>query len=533
MKESFICQNRIFWSAFPAKAYNKKVLIEEPSIPMINHANAIFSIILNQAKSLTPVWLCSNAEEIELLKSYVPTAEFMSFPKASWFYKIKMMLSATWKFLIMYLTKDVLSFSYDGVKYGGIVYDTYLAARQVGTVREIDIHLWRIVYNCIRRHENIRRSLSGDKFEAVLVGHQIGSRSGIMLRAALRHGCKGYVRLGHHESSFQCLETLDEICGCQDTPTPEIIDEIIAELGSEFDNVYRSILKKEISGKGSKDGAFAFSTDNKYYNDRESFSRDFKLDGRKKNVFIMLHALNDYPHSRKWILFKDYYEWLIETLKFAKKDDNVNWIFKQHPSIKFYITKDVSFDSLFSNSPKNVIYINENSQIDTRSLLYCADLVVTCIGSAGVELPAMGGIPSLTAGDNFYTGLGFALEPKTKKEYFRILCNARNIRPLTPEQQKRAQAAYMYIYQFSRVCMPACPAATLADEKDGNQQSWYWEKIAESYRTSGEVIKDLIRAYINDVAKPDFKQLSSLEGYYSTKQKKVSEDFQLEQRLTI
>ena len=526
MNKDFIYQNRVFWSAFPAKACDKKVLIEEPSIPMINHANAIFSVILNQAKSLTPVLLCNNAENTELLKSYVPTAEFTSFPKVSWFDKIKMKLAAIWKFAIMFLTKDILSFSYDGVKYGDIVYDTYLARWSVATIRVIDKRLLRIIYGCICRHETIRKILFSDNFDAVLVSHQVGMRSGVILRAAIRYGYKGYLRAGHHLSTLQYFEKPDEVYDHEYKPFPEDVDRIIAKLGSEFSDAYKSIFNKHVSGKGDKDAIYAFSDGNKYYRDRVSFVREFGLDAQKKIVFVMLHAFNDHPHSHfRWMLFKDYYDWFKRTLDFAKQNSSVNWIFKQHPSIKFYVTKDVSFDSLFSNCPDNIIYIDENKQIDTRSLIYCADLVVTCAGSAGFELPAMGGVPSLTAGDNFSTGLGFALEPKTKKEYFQILSNAQNIKPLTPEQQKRAQVAYMYIYQFSRVYMPACPVATMEDEKDNrNQQSRYWGKVAELYRTSGEVIKNLVRAYIDEVARPDFKQLNSLESY-CTKKKKVSDDF--------
>jgi len=510
----FIYQNRVFWSAFPAKAYNKKVLIEEPSIPMIKHANAIFSIILNQAKSLTPVWLHNNAEDIELLKSYVPTAEFVSVPKASRFDKIKMKLAAIWKFMIMYLTKDVLSFSYDGVKYGDIVYDTYLKRCSVATIRAIDTRLLRIIYDCIYRHEIIRKILLSDDFDAVLVSHQIGIRSGVMLRTAIRYGYKGYLRAGHHLSTLRCFEKADEVYDYEYKPFPEDVDRVIAVLGPKFNDVYKLIFDKQVSGEGDKDGIYAFSKDSKCYNDRESFVREFGLDAQKKNVFVMLHAFNDHPHSHfRWMLFKDYYDWFEKTLDFAKRNSSVNWIFKQHPSIKFYITKDVSFDSLFSNCPDNIIYIDENKQINTRSLVYCADLVVTCLGSAGFELPAMGGIPSLIASDTFYTNLGFALEPKTKEEYFRILSNAQNIKPLTAKQQKRAQASYMYIYKFSRVYMPAFPIATVEDERDRNQQSWYWGKVAKLYLTSEELIKNSVRAYIDDVAKPDFKQLNSLDNY--------------------
>ena len=46
----------------------------------------------------------------------------------------------------------------------------------------------------------------------------------------------------------------------------------------------------------------------------------------------MLHAFNDQPHSHfKNMIFKDYGDWFLRTLDFAKEHDNVNYIFKQHP----------------------------------------------------------------------------------------------------------------------------------------------------------------------------------------------------------
>jgi len=511
--KDFIPRNRDFWAIFSTQGTAQKILVEEPSgTPMITHVGAIFTVILNRAKSFTPVWLFSPRWDIELLKSYVRTAEYVIPPKLTWISRLRMILFSIWKFVIIYVTRDVLSFSYDGVKYGDIVYDTYLAQEKLATIRKIDVKILYIIYACIRRHENIRRMLSSDAFEAVLVSHQIGIRSGVMLRTALRYGYKGYLRAGHHQSTLQCFEKLDEVYDYEYKPFPEDVDAVIATLGSEFDRVYKSLFDKQVSGKGDKDGLFAFSKDNKYYQDRHSFNRDYGLDPKKRNVFVMLHAFNDYPHSHfRWMIFKDYYDWFIETLRFASKNDKVNWIFKQHPSIRFYTTKDVSFDSLFSDSPKNIVYISENDQIDTRSLVHCADLVITCLGSAGFELPAIAGISSVTAGDNFYTGLGFALEPKTKEQYFEILSNAHNIERLTPEQQKRAQAAYIYIYQFSRVDMSACPILSLEEEKGRNQADWYWKRVCELYDTSKDAITSEVRSYIAEVSKPQFKRLRSWE----------------------
>ncbi len=513
MEKLFIDKNKKFWSDFSVKESNKKILIVETSIPMIIHANGIFSLILNQAKSLTPVWLCDTKTDPELLKSYVKTAKIVSIPKFSWNKRIKTIFMAIWNFIVIYITRDILSFSYDGIKYGDIVYDSYLLKEQIATIRKINIKLLGTIYSCIRRHEVIRKILSSDNFEAVMVDHQVGIYSGVMLRTALRYGYKGYLRAGHHQSTLQCFERLDEVHDYEYKPFPENLDILISKLGPEFDKTFNLILNKQVSGRGSKDAIYAFSPNNKYYTDRESFNRDFGLNPKKKNIFMMLHALNDHPHAFMWMIFKDYYDWFTKTLEFAKKHDTVNWIFIQHPSIRFYTTKDVSFDSLFSDNPDHIKYVSEANQIDTRSLIYCADLVVTCLGSAGFELPAMARIPSVTAGDNFYTGLGFVLEPKTEKEYFEILDNVENIGYLTSEQQKRAKAAYMFIYEFSKVCVSACPPSTLEEEKDKNQQSWYWNKVMNLYEAEEKTIKEQIQNYIREVIKPDFKRLNSLEGY--------------------
>ncbi len=509
----FIQQNRNFWSSFPVQNNGHKLLVEEPSIPVITHDNAIFTIVLNQAKSLTPVWLHSSHCDIELLKSYVPLAEYKKIHMSS-FQKLRIAWISIRKFLSMYRTKDILSFSYDNVKYGDIVYDTYLATFKVATIKKIDLRIFFIIYFCILRHENIRKILGSDSFEAVLVAHPIGISCGVMLRAALRYGYKGYLRVGDSRTILQCYEAVDEVYDYPMKPTPEEIDTIISTLGANFETAYEEVYNKQISNKH----LHAFKKHNKYYQDRESFNNDYGLDPKKKNVFVMLHAFNDHPHSHfRWMLVKDYYDWFIETLKFAKKNSNVNWIFKQHPAIKLYPTKDVSFEKLFADCPRNVIYISEDNQINTKSLIYCADLVITCLGSAGFELPAMAGIPSVTAGETFYMGLGFALEPKTKDQYFEILSNAHNIERLTPEKRKRAQAAYLYLHRYALVTVSACPIISEEEGRDSNANIWYWKKVSELYNTDEKIIKDELNRYIVEVAKPEFKRLNDFLFLFTTK----------------
>lgn len=510
----FIKKNRKFWSKFKIKDNGRKILIEEPGRVMIIHLNAIFAMIINQAKGYVPVWLCKeHCQERQLLQSYFPNLEIISPQKKSFsrkLRKLKAIFIALIKFPRIYFTKDILGFYYDKVKYGDILYDSYLHENRVATIRKIDSNLLKLSAVCIFRHLTIKNILKSSDYAGVLVSHLIGIHGGIMLRTALRYGYRAYLRTGHHGSRLQCLKGLKEAYNYPTKAFPSDIKKIITQLGPNLEKIFLKTLEREISGKGNPNSQNAFSKDNRYYTNRASFNRDYKFDPGKKNVFIMLHVFNDHPHSHfRWMLFKDYYDWFIQTLNFAKKNNKVNWIFKQHPSAKYYIAKDVSFNKLFSKSPDNIIYIDENSQIDTRSLIYCADLVITCLGSVGFELPAMGAIPAVTASDNFYTKLGFTLEPKTKEEYFEILNKTDKTEKLSLQAQKRAQAAFIYIYRISNVNISACPILSESEERDDNISQKYWNRVLNQYSTKKNIILKELDKYIKAVAKPEFKRLIS------------------------
>lgn len=507
MKE-FIEKNREFWSQFKVKNNGQKLLIEEPGRIMIMHANAIFGIIINQAKGYSPVWLCgNNCREKELIRSYHPNTEIITTKK--WrFIKLYSVVVAFLKFLKILFTRDILSFRYNGVKYGDIVYDAYLFENQVATIRKIDFKILKISAKCIFRHIKIKKVLRNGNYVGVLVSHLIGISSGVMARSALHYGYQVYLRTGHHRSQLQLLEGTKSAYNYPLTAHPEDIDKILIQTGENLQNIFNKTLENEIAGNGNSNSVNAFSKNNFFYNDRTSFNHDYNLDPRKKNVFVMLHVFNDHPHSHfRWMLFKDYYDWMLQTLNFAKTNNNVNWIFKQHPSIKNYVTKDINPKELFQNCPNNIVYLDEDKQINTLSLIHCADLIVTCLGSAGFELPAMQAIPSLVASDNPYTNLGFAIEPKTKEDYFKALDRAYMAEKIAPTAQKRARAAFIYIYRMSNVSMSACPILSQAQEKDKNISQQYWDMVCDQYTTKKETILEELNKYIQEISRPEFKKL--------------------------
>jgi len=510
MINRFLKKNRKFWSQFPAKNSGKKLLIEEPGRI---YMKAIFSMIINQAKGYIPVWLCENNSQLhQLIRSYFPDAEITLTEKKWLPKKIYAAIVAFFKFIKIFFTKNILGFHYDGVKYGDIIYDMYLEKRKVATIKKIDFTILKLIATYIFRHIKIKTILQNGNYAGVLVSHMIGS-AGVMLRSALRYGYEGYLcsGVGPDLVAFQRFKTLGDII-YPHKPSPSGINQIIRQLEPGLEKVFLKILKQEIIGKGGVDSLNAFSKKNKLYTNRAFFNRDYKLNPNKKNVFVMLHAFNDHPHSHfHWMIFKDYYDWFVQTLKFAKKNNKVNWIFKQHPLIRWYPVKDVNFKKLFSGCPDNIVFIDENEQINTRSLIYCADLIVTCLSSAGFELPAMAAIPSITASDNHYAGLGFALEPKTKKEYFDLLNKAEKIKKLNSRAQKRAQATYIYAKKISKIKLSIRPPLAIRGigEKNKNIQPEYWKKALNQYTANKKVVLKELNCYIQAIKEPGFKKLTT------------------------
>lgn len=507
--EEFLKINRDFWSKYRLKTGGPKLLIEEMGLPMILHMNAWFGNLLNLAKGLEPVWLNGEKYDATLVKSYFPAGEPINEVGPGWWFKIYAMLVAALKFPKIALTGNILDFYFDGVKYGDIVYDSYLYTHKVSTIRKIRLNLIKQMALCVHRHVKLKAILKSENFVGVLVSHQVGIRSGVLLRVALRYGYHGYFRFGTVLCDYQKLE---EVYDYPLKPTAAEIDLIVNTLGDKLEPVFQEVLNKHVSGQSTKDGLHAFAKSNKYYTDRQKFNADFGLPPEQKNIFIMLHAFIDSPHSHfKWMIFKDYYDWFYQTLQFAKKHPEFNWIFKQHPSAKYYQTGDVDFNELFKGCGKNIIYIDDDNQLDTRSLIDCADVVVTCLGSAGFEIPAMGGVPSVTAADNFYTGLGFAVEPKNKEEYFKILSQADKMEKLSAAALNRAKATFIYIRDYAIYNISSFIKLSFSEEKDRDIKSWYWTKVSAAYQANHQAISQEIDYCVKKISQPDFKKLTGLE----------------------
>lgn len=171
------------------------------------------------------------------------------------------------------------------------------------------------------------------------------------------------------------------------------------------------------------------------------------LDKNKKTAIIFSHVLWDATFFYGENIFKDYEDWLIETVKAAQANSRVNWIVKIHPD---YIWK---MKQLGPNAkPKDLLVLKAkigelgnhikmmepDTDISTYSLFPVTDYCLTVRGTIGVEMACFG-VPVLTAGTGRYSGMGFTIDSKNREEYLDNMRRIEEIPRMSAEQTTLAR----------------------------------------------------------------------------------------------
>ena len=157
----------------------------------------------------------------------------------------------------------------------------------------------------------------------------------------------------------------------------------------------------------------------------------------KRVAIIYSHILYDTLFFNGEDIYKNYADWLIETVKAACKNDNLYWLIKIHPSnlwrgeldslVKKGVYEEIRIiEKEIGKLPDHVDYIYPNTPISPYTWLNIADIGITTRGTSGIELGALGKIV-LTAGTGRYENIGFTINSNTRQEYEKSLHNIHNV----------------------------------------------------------------------------------------------------------
>lgn len=346
------------------------------------------------------------------------------------------------QFLLSPNSRNLLSLHYKNINIGKIIYDDILhSTDDCYTVNRINIkHIMLIIdaVKYIRKYEKIIKKYNT---ELVLLSHNEYIAYASLAIAALCNDKK--------------VVTVNDVEISQYTDRCDIFwhNRFQTNIKKIIKNEKYDFLKKEgenylfnriYGDSGLFDVKKAFG-DKHFYNIDEIRNKITHNDN--KNVFIYMHVFSDAPHLSDMSMYKDYYDWICDTVSTIKDIKNVNWFIKVHPSAFLYGETDKIVKILHFNN-RNIYMVPDD--FNSASIKDVADVVVTCQGTVGIEASCMG-IPVIITGKPFYGGFGFTLEPKDKCEYHAMLKRCIDIEKLDDDKIDMAKVVLgaFHLFQYT------------------------------------------------------------------------------------
>lgn len=520
-EKKFIEINSAFWKEYQSNYCAPKdeyVFIRPEQYPLI---------LVGLAHIATCAALNKNARSLFIIHSRFDRAMkkvLNSFPNStfiyedSWRYLIFKVYSCFQAIRAMRLFKnpeDVLTFKSDGILVGDLIYDTFLVNNKSATMYNVkDGNLLKTLQEFFYQRSVIRDIVKRYKIIMGLTGHIIGTGGGFFQRYLLHNNLEVWEKA----DTLKKYKKINQIHECWVNPDKRYID-FMKQKPDYFIPLAEQCLKKKLENSNLEVKLdITYRHDRKVFYSREEFSHYFNLDSKKKNVFVMLQAFNDFPHVFGFMIYRDFYEWFKVVLEIAQENDSVNWIFKQHPYEKFYPIKDVNLKSIFLNiASPNILFLNNDIDFNTSSLCYIADSIITCIGTAGLEYSAYG-IPCVLGGDCWYFGFGFTIEPKTDMEFREVLKNIATLPRLNKEQINMAKLISFFTFEMVEPTQFPDPFGIVPTHNFIEQKTFSLERIFECIVThrSQSGMKDKME-YIESlnefIFNPSYTQFIDLRKY--------------------
>jgi hypothetical protein len=186
---------------------------------------------------------------------------------------------------------------------------------------------------------------------------------------------------------------------------------------------------------------------------------------------ILTHVNWDAVTDYAPMLFEDFDEWILHTLKKLESLTEVDWVVKIHPA-EAWDNPGTGIQALvarhYPRLPSHIRLIGYDDDVSPLDFFQLLDGAVTVYGTAGLEL-ACTGKPVILAGEAHYGGKGFTHDAQSLERYFELLAAAQHTGALSAAQRQIA-LRYAYIY-FIRRQIPFPPV----ENPDANRERGFWK----------------------------------------------------------
>jgi hypothetical protein len=172
------------------------------------------------------------------------------------------------------------------------------------------------------------------------------------------------------------------------------------------------------------------------------------LSPTRKVAVIYSHILYDTLFFFGTDLFNNYVEWLVETVRVACANPDLDWLIKVHPSnlwrgeldslLKGRYEEELVIEKSIGILPSHVRIVPASTEINPYSWFEMADYGITVRGTSGLEMAALGKTV-ITAGTGRYEGNGFTVDPASREAYLELLSRLPNVPDPTVDQVELAK----------------------------------------------------------------------------------------------
>lgn len=316
--------------------------------------------------------------------------------------------------------RDLLNFSFNGIYFGDILYDTYLREKAVPTIdletKEFQNYLFQF-FELIYFWENY---FSKNNVKAVVMSHSVYLTS-LMPRIAMS---KNIDVFNCAFSNIYRLTKKKPLKYSYFESFPKEFKKFPKKIKLEKIKLAKKYLQLRLGGK----------EDILYNQSKQITSPTFLYKSKlnlnkvtykknKKIILISAHDFTDAPHVHGNMLFADFYEWLDFLGKISNEiHKDYLWLVKLHPSD---YDNNIQIVNYFINKYPKLVLLDKNKS-HNELLKLGVSCVLTVYGSIGHEYPLFQ-VPVINAGNNPHIGYPFCYHPKSIKEYLLLLKSIPNL----------------------------------------------------------------------------------------------------------
>ena len=346
-------------------------------------------------------------------------------------------IGIAWRVLKLRRKEDIVEIDVDGAKIGPYIYDACYRPLQAAIswrqrLKIAYLLIWHVVDREVIVKYNVRMVLIGDPayrtgmlFE-LCRARQIPCVNAINIDECQMHKCFTRESMAEH---YRCVSEY-ALSRLKDVPAVE-------------KNVDQYFSARIMGAIRQHDVIRAFAADKKRYSKGAIFEQ-YNLKEGLPLVFVMAHVLTDAPHAYSPTLYIDYEEWVLSTVVALSKNKRVNFLIKEHPSVELYNEKGILRDLLSKVGLQSHLVA---ADMHTESVIRCADSIITCGGTIGIEA-SVNGIPTVLAGTPPYSGRLFTVEPQKTVDYEQLLFDGiENLSRLSEEQISEAKRVAYVMFQ--------------------------------------------------------------------------------------